>query len=82
MSACDTESEMYSKCMVEPLMSTPMAIMASKGAVDAPADFFEDASVSLRSAVLEERRSVAEDRMFELAEVDCATEVVHIFCTA
>lgn len=31
MSACDTESQMYSKCIVDPLMSTPMAITASNG---------------------------------------------------
>lgn len=28
---CDTASEMYSKCIVSPLISTPIAMMASKG---------------------------------------------------
>jgi hypothetical protein len=31
MSACETLSLMYSKCIVSPLMSTPIAITASKG---------------------------------------------------
>ncbi|OBZ65766.1 hypothetical protein A0H81_14336 [Grifola frondosa] len=33
MSACDTLSEMYSKCIVEPLMSTPIAMTASNGSL-------------------------------------------------
>lgn len=37
ISACDTLSQMYSKCMVEPLMRTPMAITASNGWLDMPA---------------------------------------------
>ena len=65
-------------------MSTPIAMMASKGAVEA--SFFFAAAAwsepSFRSLVLAERRSVAEDRMFVLLELDCATDVVHIFCTA
>lgn len=34
MSPWLTASDMYSKCMVSPLMSTPIAMMASNGAVD------------------------------------------------
>lgn len=34
MSPVDTASAMYSKCMVSPFMRTPMAMMASKGAVE------------------------------------------------
>lgn len=30
MRACDTDSEMYSKCMVSPLMRVPIEMMASK----------------------------------------------------
>jgi hypothetical protein len=54
---------MYSKCIVSPLMSTPMAIMASKGAVlEAGADGLLEAA-EVRSVMdVEERRSVAEAR--------------------
>jgi len=34
MSPWLTASEMYSKCIVSPLISTPMAIIASKGELD------------------------------------------------
>ena len=37
ISACDTLSQMYSKCMVEPLMRTPMAMTTSKGWLGMPA---------------------------------------------
>lgn len=47
-------------------MRTPMAIMASNGAVEAPLDC---SAVSFRSVVLDERRSVAEERMLVLVEV-------------
>ena len=34
MSPCETLSQMYSKCIVEPLISTPIAITASNGCFD------------------------------------------------
>lgn len=54
MSPWLTASAMYSKCMVAPLMSTPMAMIASKG-------FFGLAKLVEpdTSAVGEDRRSVA-----------------------
>lgn len=52
----DTLSAMYSKCMVSPFMRTPIAIMASKGAVA-----LVSAGGEVRSrAEVEPRRSVAE----------------------
>jgi hypothetical protein len=49
---------MYSKCIVSPLIRTPIAIIASKVEVEAP-DWTEWVDF-VRSVVLEERRSVAE----------------------
>ena len=41
ISACETASHMYSKCMVEPLMRTPIAMTASKGAEGIAAEVLE-----------------------------------------
>lgn len=53
MRPCETASAMYSKCMVSPLIRTPMAMMASKGAAEA------GAFRAVRSVVEEPRRSPA-----------------------
>lgn len=70
-----------------PLISTPIAIIASKGAVEGMnlvvgLEGEEGSSAAFRSEVLAESRSVALDRMLVLVEVAWACEVVHIFCTA
>lgn len=65
----EVASAMYSKCIVSPLMSTPMAIMASKGAADAFAAVGAESAggevgraEKVRSVTeVEPRRSVAED---------------------
>ena len=49
---------MYSKCMVSPLMRQPMAMMASKGAVEAAV--WDCVGREVRSVVEEPRRSPAE----------------------
>jgi hypothetical protein len=52
---------MYSKCIVSPFMSTPIAIMASKGAVlEAEGEVLVEAA-EVRSVIeVDESRSVAE----------------------
>lgn len=61
-------------------------MMASKGAVLAilvvVEGFAEVEAERWRSEVLEERRSVAEERILVEAEVAWASEVVYIFWTA
>ena len=59
MSPCDTASEMYSKCIVSPLMSTPMAMTASKGCEDVAG--VEDVSAARSDA--EPSRSAAAPTM-------------------
>lgn len=62
MSPCETASAMYSKCMVSPFISTPIAIMASNGPVEEP----EELERVVRSVVEPPRRSPA----FAEEEVD------------
>lgn len=51
------DSEMYSKCIVEPLIKTPMAMIASKGEVN------EEEEVGVEDeGVMESRRDVADMR--------------------
>jgi len=55
----DTESAMYSKCIVSPLMRTPIAMMASNGAVEEGSGVVEEMEREGRSVVEEPRRSPA-----------------------
>lgn len=55
MSPCETASEIYSKCIVSPFISTPIAIIASKGPVEVLEVFVRD----VRSEVDPPRRSPA-----------------------
>lgn len=59
MSPVDTASAMYSKCIVSPFMSTPMAMMASKGAVEDVLGV-SDTESEVRSVVEAPSRSPAE----------------------
>src|SRR5258706_16076873 len=61
--ACVTESHMYSKCMVEPLISTPMAITASKGPVLLLGDGATATVGSSKLAVEAPSRSFADDKV-------------------
>ena len=62
---CETASQMYSKCMVEPLMRTPMAMTASKGCLDI---LLVDADVEGVAGEGSRREAVLLIKSFMLAE--------------
>ena len=64
ISPCETASEMYSKCIVEPLMSTPIAIRTSYGRVAVGAaglEVVEEARLDSEVDELDDSRSVADE---------------------
>lgn len=69
MRPCETASQMYSKCIVEPLIRTPMEMTASKGCLLAAALSPAGVEVPVPSPSTRERRLVV--LMSELAPEAC-----------
>ena len=61
ISPCETASEMYSKCIVDPLMSTPIAIKTSYGRVADGLEAVDDPRLDSEVVEADESRSVADD---------------------